>query len=95
MKIDSKLIAYLEDLSYLTLTDSEKSRLAGDMKNILGGMECMGDLNTEDVAERSHPFDHTNAFRDDIAQDSFPSELILRNAPDSNGVMFCAPKTVE
>ena len=95
MKIDDKLILYLEGLSCLDLSDSEKTRLKADLKKILDGMECLADLNTEDVPERSHPFDHTNAFRDDVVQASYARELILKNAPDRTADMFSAPKTVE
>ena len=95
MKIDGKLISYLEDLSCLTLSDDEKKRLTGDLKEILGGMERLGDLNTENVPERSHPFDHVNAFREDEVKVSFDRELILRNAPNRNDEAFIAPKTVE
>jgi aspartyl-tRNA(Asn)/glutamyl-tRNA(Gln) amidotransferase subunit C len=95
MKIDDELIAYLEDLSCLTLSDGEKSRLTGDLKDILSGMERLGELNTENVPERSHPFDNVNAFRDDYAQASFNRELILKNAPDKDDEMLIAPRTVE
>jgi len=95
MLIDEALISYLEDLSCLTLTGDEKARLAGDLNDILGGMARLSALDTENVPERSHPFDHVNAFREDAAAASFDRELILRNAPVSDGVMFIAPKTVE
>jgi aspartyl-tRNA(Asn)/glutamyl-tRNA(Gln) amidotransferase subunit C len=95
MQIDDKLISYLEDLSCLTLSDAEKSRLTGDLKEILSGMERLSELNTEGVPERSHPFDNVNAFRDDEAGVSFDRALILKNAPDRNDEMFIAPKTVE
>ena len=95
MEINSKLITYLEDLSFLSLTDAEKNRLAEDLKEILDGMACLEDLDTVGVTERSHPFDDMSAFRDDEAQASFPRELILKNAPNRNDIMFIAPKTVE
>jgi aspartyl/glutamyl-tRNA(Asn/Gln) amidotransferase C subunit len=95
MLIDDTLISYLEDLSCLTLSDAEKSRLAGDLKDILSGMERLSGLNTEGVPERSHPFDNVNAFRDDEAGSSFDRGLILKNAPDKNDAAFIAPKTVE
>ena len=95
MIIDDKLIEYLEDLSCLTLSDVEKERLSGDLEKILNYMERLSELETNDVPERSHPFDNVNAFRDDIAKTSFDRELILKNAPDRNGEMFIAPKTVE
>ena len=95
MQIDDALITYLEDLSCLTLSDEEKIRLKGDLKEILDGMERLGDLNTENISERSHPFDHVNAFREDELQASFDRDLILQNAPRRNSEMFIAPKTVE
>jgi len=95
MQIDDKLIGYLENLSCLTLTDQEKLRLSGDLEKILAYMDRLGELDTGGVPERSHPFDNVNAFRDDEARGSFERELILKNAPQRNGEMFIAPKTVE
>jgi aspartyl/glutamyl-tRNA(Asn/Gln) amidotransferase C subunit len=95
MKIDDKLLEYLEDLSCLTLSDDEKLRLKKDLQEILDYMARLGALNTDGVVERSHPFDVTNAFRDDIVHPSFDRELILQNAPVRNEEFFIAPKTVE
>ena len=95
MQIDEKLINYLEDLSCLALSDDERQRISCDLKEILGYMERLGELDTEGVPERSHPFDKVNAFREDEARESFERELILKNAPDRDGRMFTAPKTVE
>ena len=95
MQIDDKLIAYLEDLSCLALSADEKSRLAGDLLEILDYMARLGELSTDGVTERSHPFDNTNVFRDDMALPSSDRELILKNAPARNDEFFIAPKTVE
>ena len=95
MQIDDELIDYLEELSHLTLSEEEKLRLSGDLKEILSGMARLNELDTEGIPERSHPFDNVNAFRDDEAVESFPRELILINAPFRNDEMFIAPKTVE
>jgi len=95
MQIDEQLIAYLEDLSCLTLSPAEKGRFAVDLEKILNYMERLGDVNTDGVPESSHPFDHVNAFRDDEVIASPGRELVLKNAPAQNGEMFLAPKTVE
>ena len=95
MLIDEALISYLEDLSCLKLTVAEKRRLLGDLEEILSGMARLSELDTENVPERSHPFDRVNAFREDAVTPSFDRELILRNAPVSDGEMFIAPQTVE
>ena len=95
MQIDKDLIAYLEELSCLTLSDVEKRQLTGDLQDILSGMARLGELDTEGVPERSHPFDNVNAFRDDEISLSFERTLILKNTPEKNDRMFVAPKTVE
>jgi aspartyl-tRNA(Asn)/glutamyl-tRNA(Gln) amidotransferase subunit C len=93
--IDNRLIAYLEDLSQLALSDDEKARLKGDLQSILGNMATLSELDTSGVSERSHPFDDVNAFRPDDISPSFPRELILRNAPAKTGEFIIAPKTVD
>ena len=95
MEVDGTLIGYLEDLSCLTLSDEEKTRIGEDLGKILNAMEQLNGLNTDGVSERSHPFDNVNAFREDEAGTSFDRELILQNAPERNDEMFIAPKTVE
>jgi aspartyl-tRNA(Asn)/glutamyl-tRNA(Gln) amidotransferase subunit C len=91
MKIDDELITYLEDLSHLTLSPSEKGRLVVDLEKILDSMARLGELSVDDAPE---PFDNVNVFREDELRPSFARELILQNAPSKNGEMIIAPKTV-
>ena len=95
MRIDTELIAYLENLSYLTLSEEEKLRLTGDLQDILNGMARLGELDTTGVSERSHPFDNINSFRDDEIKNSLDRALILQNAPRKNDETFIAPSAVE
>ena len=95
MQIDSKLISYLEDLSCLALSDSEKTSLTGDLQKILDYMARLSEIDTSGVPERSHPFDDVNAFRDDEVRASLERELVLKNAPVRNDEFTIAPKTVE
>jgi len=100
VQIDDKLITYLEDLSCLTLSDSEKKRLSGDLQKILDYMARLGELDTTGVSERSHPWDccasrdNASAFREDKARPSFERELILKNAPVKNDEMIIAPGAI-
>ena len=95
MQIDSSLIAYLEDLSCLTISDEEKLRLSAELEDILKSMSRLSELNTDGVSGRSHPFDDVNDFRADEVQDSFDRELILQNAPKRSDEFIIAPRTVE
>jgi len=95
MQTDDKLLSYLEDLSCLTFSDNEKVKLARDLREILDYMARLGEIDTNGVVERSHPFDNVNDFRDDTVRPSFDRELILKNAPVRNDQNIIAPKTVE
>lgn len=94
MEINDALLSYLEELSQLSLSDEEKLRVRVDLQKILGSMSKLSELDTEHVPERSHPFDHTNAFREDVVRDSFDPALILLNAPDKTETCFKVPKTL-
>jgi aspartyl-tRNA(Asn)/glutamyl-tRNA(Gln) amidotransferase subunit C len=95
MQIDDKLLERLEEMSFLALSNDEKSRFKVELQEILGRMTKFNEFNTEGVPECSYPLDNVNVFRDDEVQPSLARELILQNAPAKNDEMFIAPKTVE
>jgi len=98
MQIDDKMISYLEDLSYITLSDSEKNRLAADFQKILNHIARLSELNTENAPHQdTNPWigNKVNVFRDDEVRPFIDRELILKNAPVRNEEFFIAPRTVE
>lgn len=95
MDIDDKLIAYLEELSRLALTDEEKRGAKTDLAGIIGYMAKLGELDTEGLPATSHPFAAVNRFRDDAVVQSYEPALILANAPVKTEEYFKAPKIME
>ena len=100
MVIDEKLINYLEDLSFITLSCEERTRICADLENILAGMELLSKLDTSSVIEQSLPPAFAaglclTSLRKDEVEPSFPRSEILKNAPLANGETFIVPKTVE
>jgi len=101
MQIDNNLILYLEDLSNLTLSESEKSNLIADLQKILNSFSCLSAFNTDGVPECIQPWDssassnNVNILRNDEVTPSLDPVLILKNAPVKNEEFFIAPKTVE
>ena len=95
MVIDDKLIKYLEDLSFITLSKGERERMCADLESIIAGMELLSTLNTEHVSRQTLPLDCIRDLRKDQAGPSFPRSEILKNAPQANGETFVVPKTVE
>lgn len=95
MKIDDKLITYLEDLSRLKLSADEQEKAKNDLTKILDYIDKLNELDTSNVEAVSHPFAFTNNFRDDEVKESFDRDLILANAPEKKDGCFKVPKTVE
>jgi len=95
MKIDDKLIGYLENLSRLTLTAREKEQAKTDLTGIIEYMAKLGELDTEGLSALSHPFAVVNSFREDEVTQSYERGQILANAPVKSEEYFRAPKTVE
>jgi len=95
MQVDDKLITYLEDLSFLTLSGNERIRMADELGKILNDISRIKALNTDGVSECIHPFDTVNVFREDKVIPSLDREILLSNAPSRNNEMFAAPRTVD
>ena len=100
MVIDEKLINYLEDLSFISLSNEERQRICADLARIIAGMELLSSLDTTELPISELPLekkmnDFTTYLRKDEVKISFPRDEILKNAPEANGESFMAPKTVE
>ena len=94
MKIDEKTILYLEDLSFLTLSTDERTRIAGDLETILEYMATLSKLDTKSVSQVFSGAQE-NALRADKVENSSLCAEILKNAPESDDEFFIAPKTLE
>ena len=90
MQIDEKLIAYLENLSCLELTQDEREKLMPELGKILDSMAKLSELGHVKIQESGC----VNVFREDVVLQSFPRESILKNAFRSDDEMFIAPKAV-
>jgi len=95
MQVDDKLIAHLEEISCLLLSQSERNCIKTELQEILDSMTQFRELNTEGTQEYRSEGNCVNVFRDDEVQPSFDRELILKNAPAKNDEMFIVPKTVD
>lgn len=91
---NDELIAYLEDLSNLSLTDGEKKRFAADLSAAREEFKNLAQLDTSGFEPNEKPQGLFNVFRDDVPIASLDRDLLLRNAPFHNDEMITAPKTV-
>jgi len=82
-------------LARLKLSDDELDRLTDQLGQILGHMEQLEELDTEDVEPMVHAIELQNVFRKDEARESLPREAALSNAPKTDGRYFQVPQILE
>jgi len=111
MKVTEKDVSYVADLANLELSAEERTRMVRDLNSILGHVDSLNELDTKNVPPMAqvsdrHSVDQSKkgserfayASRDDMKEGlrkSFPTEVALANAPDSDGTFFKVPKVIE
>lgn len=94
MKITKDEVLHVAHLARLTLSDEELTRMTGQLDTILSYFDKLGELDTTGVPATSHVFSVSNAFREDIVQESLPRDEALRNCPRHDGEMFQVPRII-
>ena len=88
-------VRYIASLARLRFSEEEEQKLAEQMSEILSYVEKLNELDTTDVPAMSHVLDLYNVVRSDRKQTRISREEALKNAPDTDGVYFRAPKVIE
>lgn len=95
MTITEETIQYVAALAKLTLREEEKNQMAKDIKDFMGYIETMNEVDTDDVEPMSHVLPIQNVFREDVVIHMNDRDQILKNAPKQKDGFFAVPKTIE
>jgi len=100
MAITKQDVEHVARLARLSLTDEEKERYTAQLGQILGYVEKLSRLNTDNVPPTSHVLPMANVWREDKAEPSTAETLgspgdILANAPEREGPLFKVKKIIE
>jgi aspartyl-tRNA(Asn)/glutamyl-tRNA(Gln) amidotransferase subunit C len=82
-------------LARLDLPDADLAVFAKQLTAILGYMDQLKELNTEDVEPLAHPLPVQNVFRPDELRPSLPVDEALANAPVRSGDFFAVPAVLD
>ena len=91
MEITKNEIKHIADLSMLNLSEEEIEKYTTDMQGIIEFANEINELDTEGVTESAFALDTYNVFRKDEVKESFDRDLLLSNAPSSNGEAYSLP----
>jgi aspartyl-tRNA(Asn)/glutamyl-tRNA(Gln) amidotransferase subunit C len=101
-------VVYVAELANLELTADERARMVKDMNSILDYVDRLDELDTSNVEPMAQacgtglrlvragqrPAPHY-AMREDKAGPSLPREVVMENAPETDGVFFKVPKVID
>ncbi|MGZ4818565.1 MAG: Asp-tRNA(Asn)/Glu-tRNA(Gln) amidotransferase subunit GatC [Terriglobales bacterium] len=101
-------VVYVAELANLELTADERARMVKDLNSILDYVARLNELDTANVEPMAQTSDRYGidqgkigtarfayAMRDDKTGPSLPREVIMENAPESDGTFFKVPKVIE
>ena len=89
---DVRKIAFL---ARIRIADAELDTLAGELNNIIGWVEQLGEVDTSGVQPMTSVAEMTLRRRVDAVTDGNVTEKVLANAPDREGDFYAVPKVVE
>lgn len=75
-------VAKVAQLARLELKPEEEAQLRKDMEGIVGYIDMLAGLDVDGIEPTAHAVPLINVCRDDVAEESFPRDVMLENAPD-------------
>lgn len=78
-------------LARLDLSADEIDKMTAQLAAVVGYVEQLGELNTDDVEPMAHALDICNAFADDVEAPCLPRDVALANAPRQDGEFYLVP----
>lgn len=95
MTIDNKTVKNIAWLSRLEVPEEKLDSLSTELNTILGWVEQLKEVNTDDVQPLTSVIDAIQPLRDDQANMSNLQEDILCNAPEKKYGFYVVPKVIE
>ena len=95
MKIDNKLIADLASLAKLSFDEKSSKNMQDDLKKIIGFIDKLSEINTENVEPLIYLSEELNVLRTDENIENISQEKALTNAPKKDSDYILVPKVLK
>lgn len=95
MAVTKKDVEYIAVLANLEFNDTEKEGMVDHLNSILGYMDQLNEVNTDNVEPLTTLTDAEIRLREDVVKPSLSNEEALKNAPSKIGPFFRVPKVIE
>ena len=94
MKIDTKTVDRIAELSKLEFSNDEKNAILKDMNQMLAFIDQLKEVDTENIAPLIHMTEDVNILRDDESIVRSSQQEALENAPSKDSTYFKIPKVL-
>lgn len=91
MSISRQDVAKVALLARLQLTDDELAMMTDQLVQIVGYVDQLAEVDTNDVEPMAHAIELANVFRADAVTESLPREEALVNAPHHDARGYLVP----
>lgn len=95
MKITEEIIDHIAHLSRLEFEGEDKKLIIQDLERIVGMMDTLKQIPTDDIEPLIFMTDEYNALREDVAEVSLSQQEVLKNAPKKDSDYFRIPKVLD
>jgi aspartyl-tRNA(Asn)/glutamyl-tRNA(Gln) amidotransferase subunit C len=95
MSIDKATVAKIATLARIRVPEEEQETLAGELSNILGWVEQLSEVDTENVRPMTSVVETDPVLRADEVTDGDRRDEVTANAPSPRHGFFTVPKVVE
>ncbi len=95
MALDEATVAKIAHLARIRLDEEQRPALAEELNHILGWVEQLSEVNTDDVPPMTSVAPHGLRRRADEVADGHYPDRVLGNAPESASGFYAVPKVVE
>jgi len=95
MPLDRSTVENIAFLARIKVPEAELDHLAGELSHILGWVEQLAEVDTENVQPMTSVVEMTLPERDDVVNDGNDAERVLANAPERADGFYAVPKVVE
>ncbi|MBF0193340.1 MAG: Asp-tRNA(Asn)/Glu-tRNA(Gln) amidotransferase subunit GatC [Magnetococcales bacterium] len=95
MSINADTVKHVANLARLNISDDEVESHTNQLSQILGLMDQLNSLPTDNVEPMTHAVDMLMPAREDVVVNGDSREILLNCAPDSEDGHFRVPKIIE
>ncbi len=95
MKITNKLIQEIATLAKLEFDENSSKEMIADMEKIIGFVDKLSEVNTDDVEPLIYLSDEMNILRKDEIKEVVSQVEALKNAPQKDSDYFKVPTVLK